>query len=53
MLGLRFFACRRCDTVVSVPDVPSRCETCEATSLEEITQELGDYAYFVAAGRSR
>ena len=40
MLGLRFFVCGGCDTVVASPDEPPWCDSCGDGSLEEITHEL-------------
>jgi hypothetical protein len=46
MLGLRFFACERCETVYANPPDPPRCARCEV-ALQEITDRLQDDAYFV------
>ncbi|WP_154269727.1 MULTISPECIES: hypothetical protein [Haloferax] len=47
MLGLRFFACVRCDTVYALPEAQRECDTCDGGRLEEITHTMDDDAYFV------
>lgn len=45
MLGLRFFACERCETVYANPPDPPHCDRCD-TPLREITERLQEDAYF-------
>jgi hypothetical protein len=40
MLGLRFFACDRCETVHAAPETSPSCSNCEGGPLREITNEL-------------
>ncbi|WP_435319909.1 hypothetical protein [Haloarchaeobius sp. TZWSO28] len=49
MLGLRYFACPRCETVFAFPASESRCPSCDGGTLEEITNRLHDDAYFAPA----
>ncbi|WP_154325918.1 MULTISPECIES: hypothetical protein [Haloferax] len=46
MLGLRFFACVRCDTVYAHPETQTQCDSCDSGTLEEITHTMYDDAYF-------
>lgn len=46
MPGIRFFACETCDTVYAIPDRPSNCDACGGAHLDEITDALGNAAYF-------
>jgi rRNA maturation endonuclease Nob1 len=46
VLGLRFFACNRCDTVFADPERPLRCDSCGGDALEEITDKLQADTYF-------
>ena len=45
MLGLRFFACERCETVYANPPAPPQCHRCDVC-LREITDSLQDESYF-------
>ena len=45
-LGLRYFACDRCETVFALPDAPSECGRCAAT-VRELHGVRGPDAYFV------
>jgi hypothetical protein len=46
MLGLRYYACDRCDAVHASPAVPPWCSRCDGRSLREITRDLQADAYF-------
>lgn len=46
VLGLRFYACRTCDTVYAGPDEPPECSRCCDTDLREITDRLQTDSYF-------
>lgn len=47
MLGLRFYACDRCDTVFADPDAPRECGECADGRLNEITHRLQADTYFL------
>ena len=49
MLGLRFFACPRCETVYALPE-EERCQRCGDVRLDEITRTMWDDSYFVPSG---
>jgi len=47
MLGLRFFACERCETVYASPNTPPYCDDCDGTTFRELTRRLQDDSYFL------
>lgn len=47
MLGLRFFACLRCDTVYAAPEEPQWCDSCGHGALKELTRRMQTDEYFV------
>ena len=49
VLGLRFFACPRCETVYALPE-EERCQRCGDVRLDEITRTMWDDSYFVPSG---
>jgi hypothetical protein len=51
VLGLRYVACERCETVYAVPAEPPTCRRCGAATLVDVTDRLRDGAYFVDVGR--
>ncbi len=46
MLGLRYFACQRCETVFALPEAPSECGRCGDARLSELTGDGQAAAYF-------
>lgn len=46
VLGVRFYACARCEAVHALPDQPTACAECGATRLDDVTDRLGDAGYF-------
>ncbi|CAJ51574.1 hypothetical protein [Haloquadratum walsbyi] len=49
MLGLRFFACNVCETVMAAPVEPSQCHDCHDEDIAEISEMLQSDAYFTRA----
>lgn len=49
VLGLQFFACRRCETVYADPEEPPRCDNCGNGTFEEITPGVQAEAYFASS----
>lgn len=45
-LGLRYFACDRCETVFALPDAPTECGRCAATPVRELRDVRGPDPYF-------
>jgi hypothetical protein len=52
VLGLRVFACDRCDTVFAFPEDVSQCSACKEGSLDELTQTMAHDAYFAPVSDS-
>lgn len=50
MLGLRYFACQRCETVFALPNPPDQCGRCGETALEELRDGTAA-AYFAPVER--
>jgi hypothetical protein len=46
VLGLRYYACDRCETVFADVETPPRCGRCAAEGLREITRDLQGDDYF-------
>jgi hypothetical protein len=46
VLGFRFFACDRCETVYASPAAPAVCDRCDGGRLTDITDTLRNDAYF-------
>ncbi|WP_299235348.1 hypothetical protein [Natronomonas sp.] len=53
MLGLRYFACERCETVVAEVEAPVACRECGASEIGELTGEGSASEYFAPSGRGR
>ncbi|ERG96213.1 MAG: hypothetical protein J07HQW2_02688 [Haloquadratum walsbyi J07HQW2] len=49
MLGLRFFACNICETVMAVPTEPSRCHDCQNGDIAEISGTVQSDTYFMTS----
>jgi hypothetical protein len=52
MIGLRYFACGRCDTVVALPQPQATCGRCGADSLAELPPDDTAAAYFTPTEQS-
>jgi hypothetical protein len=46
VLGLRYYACDRCETVFADVEAPPRCGRCAAERLRELTRDLQGDDYF-------
>jgi hypothetical protein len=53
VLGVRYFACGRCETVVADVKAPIACCECGASEIEEIAGEGAASEYFVPSARRR
>jgi hypothetical protein len=49
VLGLRYVACKRCETVYATPDPPGDCAVC-AGPLTELAAGSGAESYFAPEG---
>jgi hypothetical protein len=49
VLGLRFYACTRCETVYAEPVAPTPCPTCGGEKPRDITGRLEGDSYFFDA----
>ena len=52
MLGLRYFACERCDTVFALPEPHSQCGRCGAEALAELPPDDTAGTYFAPVEQS-
>lgn len=52
MLGLRYFACERCSTVVALPEPQAQCGRCGAETLLELPADETAASYFAPVERS-
>ncbi len=46
MLGLRYYACQRCETVFALPDPPTVCGRCGAETVGELRRDDTAASYF-------
>lgn len=52
MLGLRYYACQRCETVFALPDPPTACGRCGAETVDELRPDTTAASYFAPVEQS-